>query len=321
MKVLFKCITQESFELELEPTDTILNVKEKINATQGERFAVEGVKLIYNGKVLENEDTVEAANFDAKKFVVVVVKPVAKYPPVEPKKDTPAPTPAASASTTAPAPAQEIATAANAPATPAAPEPLNAENQAKLNDLVAMGYPEAEATNALRAAFYDTNRAVEYLLNGIPEGIAVDVNAPQPEAVIPEGAAGGLDFLANNEQFAQLRAVIRQNPNLLPELLGQIATDNPELMNLIRENEAQFLDILNADAQDDDGAEGEGGYEGGEELPAGHVAIPINEEDRNAINRLKDMGFPEQLVIEAYLACDKNEGLAVDYILRNLDGE
>jgi UV excision repair protein RAD23 len=31
------------------------------------------------------------------------------------------------------------------------------------------------------------------------------------------------------------------------------------------------------------------------------------------------MGFPEQLVIEAYFACDKNEDLAVNYILSRMD--
>lgn len=31
------------------------------------------------------------------------------------------------------------------------------------------------------------------------------------------------------------------------------------------------------------------------------------------------MGFPEGLCIEAYLACDKNENLAVNYILSRMD--
>ena len=31
------------------------------------------------------------------------------------------------------------------------------------------------------------------------------------------------------------------------------------------------------------------------------------------------MGFPEQLCLEAYLACDKDAGLAVNYILARMD--
>jgi UV excision repair protein RAD23 len=48
------------------------------------------------------------------------------------------------------------------------------------------------------------------------------------------------------------------------------------------------------------------------------VAIPVTEEDRSAIQRLQAMGFDEQTVIEAYFACDKNEELAVNYILSRM---
>ena len=34
-----------------------------------------------------------------------------------------------------------------------------------------MGFPREECVAALRAAFFDGNRAVEYLLNGIPDNI------------------------------------------------------------------------------------------------------------------------------------------------------
>ena len=41
--------------------------------------------------------------------------------------------------------------------------------------LVAMGFPEDEARVALRAAFGNADRAVEYLTTGIPESVLASV--------------------------------------------------------------------------------------------------------------------------------------------------
>lgn len=49
--------------------------------------------------------------------------------------------------------------------------------------------------------------------------------------------------------------------------------------------------------------------------------IYIDPKDRRAIERLKRMGFPEALCVEAYFACDRNEDLAVNYILQRMDEE
>ncbi len=35
--------------------------------------------------------------------------------------------------------------------------------------------------------------------------------------------------------------------------------------------------------------------------------------------QMRNMGFPEALCIEAYLACDKNSDLAINYILQRMD--
>ena len=148
-----------------------------------------------------------------------------------------------------------------------------------------MGYPEAEASLALRAAYYNIDRAVEYLLSGIPDNVRQELDLDGGEGDDEQGP-GSLDFLMHNQQFAQLRNLVRDNPEALPQLIQQIATDNPQLMQLIRENEQQFLDILNAEGDDSDIAENIGGEAPAAEAQFVPNVIQISEADQEAINRV-----------------------------------
>ena len=90
---------------------------------------------------------------------------------------------------------------------------------------------------ALRAAFYNTERAVEYLCNGIPAGL----NRPQQAATQPLAGSGGLGgeagigqlrALFNHPNFAQIRDLIRTNPAALQPILAQISQTSPQLYNV-----------------------------------------------------------------------------------------
>lgn len=90
------------------------------------------------------------------------------------------------------------------------------------------------------------------------------------------GAAGGLgnlDFLRNNPQFQQLRAIVQSQPTMLEPILQQVSAGNPQLAQLIGQYPEQFLQLLS-----------EGGE--GVALPPGAQEISVTEEERAAIERV-----------------------------------
>lgn len=132
------------------------------------------------------------------------------------------------------------------------------------------------------------------------------------------GLGGGED-----QQMQLLRAALQSNPELIQPLLEQLAASNPQIANLIQQDPETFIrTFLGAGGEDlgfeiegEEGAVGEGG-EGAD--PEGTVRIQLSEQDQNAINRLCELGFERDLVIQVYLACDKNEEVAADILFRDM---
>ncbi|KAH6653969.1 XPC-binding domain-containing protein [Truncatella angustata] len=190
MKVTFKDLKQQKFTLDVEPTDLISAVKQRISDEKG--WDPKAQKLIYSGKILKDEDTVQSYKIEEKGFVVCMVNKPKPAPAA-----APAPAPAASSSSAnvpqtpasartatpaaPPAPAHSSATAAP----PATPTPagtgatsegptdtsmaMGAARQEVIANMEAMGFERSQIDAAMRAAFFNPDRAVEYLLNGIPE--------------------------------------------------------------------------------------------------------------------------------------------------------
>merc|ERR1711874_838737 len=129
-----------------------------------------------------------------------------------------------------------------------------------------MGYERSQVEAALRASFNNPDRAVEYLLTGIPP--QMDVGGG-PAAVVGGGAAPGenpLAFLRDHEMFQQIRSVIQQNPNMLSTMLQQIGQSNPQLLQIISQNQEAFIRMIN---------EGEAGEGVGEEGGVGGVGAAL----------------------------------------------
>jgi UV excision repair protein RAD23 len=88
------------------------------------------------------------------------------------------------------------------------------------------------------------------------------------------GGVGGeesLAFLRNQPQFAQMRTLLQQNPALLAPLLQQLAQSNPQLLQLINENQNEFYNMINEsiDTESVGSGSGAGGSTGGSGAPSG----------------------------------------------------
>lgn len=185
--------------------------------------------------------------------------------------------------------------------------------------MVEMGFSREAVIKAMKAGFNNPDRAVEYLTTGFPNGSETVADA---EATASAEVPASLDFLRTDPQFRQLRLVIQQNPQLIGPVLEQLGQSSPALFGLIEQHRDQFIALMNepddgegldsaADDDDDEDGEGEG------EEAAGY--IEISEADKEAIDRLVALGFDRARAVEAFLACDKNEQMAANFLFDNID--
>uniref|UniRef100_A0AAY4DRR5 UV excision repair protein RAD23 n=1 Tax=Denticeps clupeoides TaxID=299321 RepID=A0AAY4DRR5_9TELE len=360
MQITLKTLQQQTFKIDIDAEETVKALKEKIENEKGkDGFPVAGQKLIYAGKILNDDTALKEYKIDEKNFVVVMVaKP--KAAPAAAAQPSPASTTTSSATpsttaTSSPSAAATATTPENPPvSTPTEDKPDDEKPPSTtapsyenmVTEIMLMGYEREQVVAALRASFNNPDRAVEYLLTGLPvegEGhsgadpvgpasggapasTTGGLSLPSSTATSQPAAASGanpLEFLRNQPQFQQMRQIIQQNPSLLPALLQQIGRENPQLLQQISSHQEQFIQMLNEPAQEAGQGGGGGGGGGVAEAGGGHMNyIQVTPQEKEAIERLKALGFPEGLVIQAYFACEKNENLAANFLLQqNFDDD
>jgi len=412
MKCELKTLKGATFSVEVEPDTTVAKVKELAAASeQGvkDSWDPEGIKLIHQGKVLENSRDLASYSIKEGDFMVVMAAKTKK--PAAP----PAPAPAAAPATPAPAaaPVAPPAPAETPAAPPSLPQPAAAapapefapQHEASIASLCDMGFPREMVIAAMRAAFMNADRAVEYLTNGIPESLQGPMEVDAPGEADGDGGDAG-DTPSTWEELAASPAFLAEVANIsdqnhLQQYLEGLRTSDPAKLQLIQSNAQAFAALLNASgagtgqapaappatggplpfgAVPPPGSGAPGGGGGG--LPAGLQAMlaqrpemleglmqnpqalqqllqspevqqmlqnpevleqlginpemmqammggmagggtnsmanavqaQLNDEDEEAIQRLMALGFQRAIVIQAFLACDKNENLAANFL-------
>lgn len=375
MKLTFKDLKHQKFSIDAEPSETIGDVKSKIAAEKGWEASTQ--KLIYSGKILQDDKTVESYKIEEKGFIVCMTQKPKPAPSSQAAPSTPAPAAVAETPAAPQAPAQSNTSNTAPPATPS-PAPASsapsttqgggfndpsalamgtdARNQA-VADMEAMGFPRAEIDRAMRAAFYNPDRAVEYLLNGIPESAlqeersrnipasaaAGNTQPPATQAAAPQGQTAGEQPInlfdeaaaqggrggAGANRGSETRTgstpaanldFLRNNPQF--QQLRQVVQQQPQMLEPILQQVAagnpQVAQII---AQHPDQFMQLLAEDADDDaaLPPGVQPISVTEEERDAIERLCRLGFEREMVIQAYFACDKNEELAANFLFDQPD--
>jgi UV excision repair protein RAD23 len=209
MKVSVKTLKGTTFDIQVNPEDTVGDVKQAIQNAQGANvYPAAQQMLIHQGKVLKDGTTMEENKVAENSFIVIMLSKARSTPgeglntstaPTTKGPETSAPPPASTApqappptSTTASAtPAPDTSFVTTAPAGSvtdvygqAASNLVAGTNlESTIQQLLDMGggsWDRETVVRALRAAFNNPERAVDYLYSGIPEQADVPPVARAP---------------------------------------------------------------------------------------------------------------------------------------------
>jgi len=278
MKVLVKTVSGETDSVEAGDDWTIQQLHEAV-ATKLQ-FAPEGMKMVRRGQVLPPTGDQKLVDLGIQDSEMVVV--VGKRPADHENGEGP----------------ETKRAHTGEEAGPGVPSDL----EAKVGAIMDMGFPREKVVEALQAAYNDSSRAVDYLINGIPENVALP---PTGEAAEDGGEGYGIEIIDGEDdgedaengfaaavpadlmatlaspEFDQLRVAAEAGGGVVPDaLLEAFHRAHPSLQEFLSQNgsslqqlveaQARANDLAGDDDDDDDSDEGdsEGDYEGAEGLGA-----------------------------------------------------
>ncbi|KAK1443547.1 UV excision repair protein rad23 like protein [Babesia gibsoni] len=310
MKLKVKTLNNLEVDVEVDDAASILDLMKAVEKVLP-AMPSDRQKLIHSGKVLKQELKLSdyADIKDGDKVIVIASKQAEAKPETTPKAEA------------VEKPAVESHVQQESQQTTEPNESrlvTGSELEMNIARICEMGFPRPLVERAMAAAFNNPERAVEFLSTGnIPthsDMYVDDEEGEQPNTGSFESVPGGegmtdesLMAIQSHPYFQQLRQVIQSDPQMLQQLLETIGQNNPELLQTILENQEEFMHILNT---------------GGEGAPyseslEGPNVIQLTDQEIESVQRLEGLGFPRSAVIEAYLACDKNEELAANYLLEH----
>lgn len=157
-------------------------------------------------------------------------------------------------------------------------------------------------------------------IQGNPEAFIAMFNEAQPGGA-PAPSSGGLmpsipgmgetpSAAAVAQQLPQIQQMLTMLPNLPQEQQNQILQSLGITMEQAQQLAQMAASMTPETLQQLAGA-------GGQMPPQGATTVQLTQEEAAAVSRLCEMGFERSDVIQAFLACEKNESLAANFLLES----
>ncbi|RNF24167.1 putative UV excision repair RAD23-like protein [Trypanosoma cruzi] len=358
MKIILRSIVGSEQVREVTPDTNVETVKKFLE----DEYNTDSLRLCYNGAIPENSKTMTELGVKENAVFIIAgnkrnknkpqAKPATSVPPPQAKTNSSfEPTsvghgqgegaitePTTSGAGGAPGGITEPRQGAEPPPSEEAPSQglaLHGVDPTLVDNIIAMGFEDREQVAlALRAAYMNPDRAVEFLCTGIPSDVLQRMNEP---AINPSASSERMSSLTDRltshmrqddsdsalynalmqiPQFGEIRSIVQANPESLPTVVQQLRIHHPEVIGLIQQDLEGFLRIMGNPGQTEfTTSTGDGG-----DVPPDSVSIPLREEERVAIQRLVELGggaWTEEDAIEAYRACEESEEAAAHLLFSN----
>lgn len=289
----------DAFEVDVSLGESVKEVKAKILELRP-HFPANQQKLICDGKILLDGSRLEDQGVREGSFLVLMLQSplaVSSQSIVEP---------------------------------PAPQETFLSQDSVEVLMNIGMKFCKEDVEACLIASFGNVDKALDYLINGIPTFAQAAPAGSTPLNISEAEASGAIAQIRRNTLWDSLRSAVQRNPRNINNVMLKFSSIDPTTKGLISENQEEFVKML----QEPIAATSLGEHDLDSQPSARTVAQKrrrtcagrasatasgpqLSEVDEEAVKELMDsFGFTDKLkVATTYLASNKNKDMTVSSLL------